>query len=71
LGEYFDDPTAYLSPAECWGDVGAASGPLFAMLACQAVMRSYAKGPRTLLWTSSEGGQRAVALLESAGAGRP
>jgi 3-oxoacyl-[acyl-carrier-protein] synthase-1 len=61
---YFDDPTAYLSPADCWGDVGAASGPLFAMLACQAAVRGYARGPRTLLWASSEGGLRGAAVLE-------
>src|ERR1700674_1160451 len=33
LSQHFDDPTAYWSPADCWGDVGAASCPLFAMLA--------------------------------------
>ncbi len=60
----FDDVTAYLSPADCWGDMGAASGPLFAMLACRAATRGYAKGPRTLLWASSEGGLRAAAVLE-------
>lgn len=64
LGHWFDDPTAYLSPAESWGDVGAASGPLFAMLACEAAARGYAKGSRTMLWASSEGGDRGVAVLE-------
>lgn len=63
LPQYFDDPTAYRSPADCWGDMGAASGSLFAMLACQAAVRGYAKGPRTLLWASSEGGLRAAAVL--------
>jgi 3-oxoacyl-[acyl-carrier-protein] synthase-1 len=63
LAQYFDDPSAYRSPADCWGDMGAASGPLFAMLACQAVARGYAKGPRTLVWASSEGGQRGAAIL--------
>jgi 3-oxoacyl-[acyl-carrier-protein] synthase-1 len=67
LSQYFDDPTAYLSPAECWGDVGAASGPLFAMLACQAAARGYARGPRTLLWASSEQGQRSAVVLEAIG----
>jgi len=65
LSQYFDDPTAYWSPADCWGDMGAASGPLFAMLACQAAARGYAKGPRTLLWASSEGGLRGAAVLET------
>ena len=63
LGQHFADPTLYLSPSNIWGDMGAASGPLFAMLACQAAMRGYAAGPRTFLWASSEGGLRAAALL--------
>jgi 3-oxoacyl-[acyl-carrier-protein] synthase-1 len=67
LSQYFDDPTAYDSPADSWGDMGAASCPLFAILACQAVARGYAKGPRTLLWASSETGMRGAALLETTG----
>lgn len=67
LPQYFDDPTAYDSPADCWGDMGAASAPLFAMLACQAAARGYAKGPRTLLWASSECGLRGAAVLETMG----
>ena len=70
LSHYFDDPTAYLSPADCWGDMGAASAPLFAMLVCQASIRGYGKGPRTMLWTSSEGGQRAAVVLEVLGNSR-
>jgi 3-oxoacyl-[acyl-carrier-protein] synthase-1 len=66
LPEFFDDPVGYSSPADCWGDVGAASGPLFAMLACHAAERGYGNGPRTLLWGSSEGGLRAAVLLTNA-----
>jgi 3-oxoacyl-[acyl-carrier-protein] synthase-1 len=64
VGEYFADPTAYWSPADCWGDVGAASGPLFVMLACEMAHRGV---PATtmLLWASSEGGLRAAALLRA------
>ena len=58
------NPTAYISPADCWGDMGAASGPLFAMLACRASARKYANGPRSLVWASSEGGLRGAMLLE-------
>lgn len=65
LSQYFDDPTAYDSPADCWGDMGAASGPLFAMLSCQAAVRGYAKGPLALLWASSEGGLRGAAIIET------
>jgi 3-oxoacyl-[acyl-carrier-protein] synthase-1 len=60
---YFDDPLDYQCPASSWGDVGAASGPLFMMLACQAAARGYAKGPRCMLWASSEGGLRAAGVL--------
>ena len=66
LGRCFDNPAAYLSPADCWGDMGAASGPLFVMLACEARTRGYAKGPRTLAWAGSESGCRAAALLADA-----
>lgn len=58
------DPTGYELPASCWGDMGAASGPLFATMAVTAGRKGWAKGPRYLLWTSSEGGRRAAAVLE-------
>ena len=54
-----------LTPASCWGDVGA-SGPLFGALAIASGLRGYAKGPRAMLWTSSEGGQRGAAILHLA-----
>lgn len=65
LAAYFDDPTGYWSPADCWGDMGAASGGLFVALAIQAAQRGYATGRRSLLWTGSENGLRAAALLEA------
>lgn len=65
LSQYFDDPTNYLSPADCWGDMGAASVSLFVMLACQAAAKGYSKGPRVLLWASSEGGLRGAAVIET------
>jgi 3-oxoacyl-[acyl-carrier-protein] synthase-1 len=61
----FDDPTGYISPADCWGDVGAASGPLFAILACESAARGVDAGPRTMLWASSQGGLRGAAVLET------
>jgi 3-oxoacyl-[acyl-carrier-protein] synthase-1 len=67
ISQFFDDPTAYQSPAECWGDMGAASGPLFVMLACKVAERGQGKGSRTLLWASSELGWRGAAVLEMAG----
>ena len=64
--EYFGEAGNFLAPADCWGDVGAASGPLFINLAVCAAQRGYAKGPFTLVWTSSEGGERSAALLGAA-----
>jgi 3-oxoacyl-[acyl-carrier-protein] synthase-1 len=56
---------SYSAPADCWGDVGAASGPLFLSLAIQAWRRGYANGPRALLWAGSEGGLRMASVLQS------
>lgn len=63
--ERFVAPTEFAAPADCWGDVGAASGPLFMLLAASAARQGYAKGRRTLLWASSEGGARSAALFEA------
>jgi 3-oxoacyl-[acyl-carrier-protein] synthase-1 len=62
-GRWFTDPSSYVSPAERWGDMGAASGPLFAMLASNAFARGAAKAARSLLWASSEHGLRGAVLL--------
>lgn len=61
----FADASGYTAPADCWGDVGAASGPLFAVLAEAAARRGYASGPRTVCCTSSEAGERAALLIEA------
>jgi 3-oxoacyl-[acyl-carrier-protein] synthase I len=59
----FRDAADFETPADCWGDLGAASGPLLACLAIEAERRGYAKGPDTLVWASSEGGRRGAAIL--------
>ena len=69
-GGHYADPTAYRAPATCWGDVGAASGPLFAMLACEAARRGYAAGPLSMVWAGSDSGLRAAAVLRADGGGR-
>ncbi len=63
LRELFGDAHTFHTPADCWGDIGAASGPLFAMLCAAQHAKRYAPGPYTLLWTSSDAGQRAAALV--------
>jgi 3-oxoacyl-[acyl-carrier-protein] synthase-1 len=62
--EHFVSGSDFLAPADCWGDVGAASGPLFVTLAAAAAERGYARGPHYLIWASSEGGERVATLLQ-------
>jgi 3-oxoacyl-[acyl-carrier-protein] synthase-1 len=65
LGAHFVDPGRFLTPADCWGDVGAASGPLYIALAINAGQRGYASGPNTLLMTSAMVAERSSALLHA------
>ena len=62
---HFGEEMEFQSPADCWGDVGAASGPLFIALASMAAQKGYAKGPYNLLWTSSEAGHRTAAVFHA------
>jgi len=59
----FVDANRYDAPADAWGDVGAASGPLYITLAVASAQRGYAHGPHVLAWTSSDGGIRAAVTL--------
>lgn len=54
----------YVAPADCWGDVGAASGALLSILAVRSWARDYAPGPRALVMTGSTDGLRGAILLE-------
>lgn len=63
----FKNAAEVQTPADCWGDVGAASGPLFACLAVEAEKRGYSHGPLTLIWASSEGGHRSAAIFRRSG----
>lgn len=63
LGDRFSDPGAFRTPADCWGDVGAASGPLFVDMAVLAGQKGYAHGSHALVWASSRGAERASALI--------
>lgn len=61
--DHFVSPSRFHAPADCWGDVGAAGGLLHMMLACVAGHKRYGNGPLSFVWGSSEGGERAAALL--------
>lgn len=62
-GPKHGDPLELWHPVDCYGDIGAASGPVLAVLAVQAGRRHYARGQRCLIWTSSDGPQRSATLL--------
>ncbi len=63
--EFFIEPGKFIAPADCWGDVGAATGALLINLITTAA-KGYAQGELSLLWTSSESGERSAALLQAA-----
>jgi 3-oxoacyl-[acyl-carrier-protein] synthase-1 len=65
-GDAFTSVSEFVAPADCWGDVGAASAPLGMMLATTAGRKSYGNGPHAFVWASSESGERGAALLEVA-----
>lgn len=66
--ERFVAASDFVAPADCWGDVGAASTPLFIALACVAGAKRYSKGRSALVWASSVSGERGAAVIETTGA---
>lgn len=58
--EAFANAHDYVAPADCWGDVGAASGPLLMSLAVEVGRTEPARGRTPLLWASSDRGDRAA-----------
>ena len=59
----FVSASDFVAPADCWGDVSAASAPLGLVLSAVASAKGYAGGPYAFLWASSESGERGAALL--------
>lgn len=68
--ERFVAASDFIAPANCWGDVGAASAPLLIVLACIAGVKAYANGDAALVWASSVNGERGAALLQTAARSR-
>jgi len=69
-GGLFRDASAFATPAACWGDVGAAAGPLFLMLSEAEARKGYARGPVTAAFTGSESGERCGFVARARAAGR-
>lgn len=64
--EHFESASDFIAPADTWGDVSAASGPLHLALACAAAQKHYARGAYAFAWASAEMGERAAAVLACA-----
>jgi 3-oxoacyl-[acyl-carrier-protein] synthase-1 len=60
----FVSASGFVAPADCWGDVSAASMPLHMILAVAAGQKGYANGSLAFLWASSEGGERGASLVQ-------
>jgi 3-oxoacyl-[acyl-carrier-protein] synthase-1 len=65
VSDRFVDASAMRTPADCWGDVGCATGAMLLALSYQAAARGWLAGPNMLLWSSSDGPQRAAAALRA------
>jgi 3-oxoacyl-[acyl-carrier-protein] synthase-1 len=63
---YFRAATDFVAPADCWGDVGAAGGPLHICLGLIAHAKRYGHGPVALSCGSSEEGTRGAAVVRAA-----
>jgi 3-oxoacyl-[acyl-carrier-protein] synthase I len=61
--EHFQAASEFIAPADCCGDVGAAGAPLQIALAAIAGNKGYANGTTSLIWASSEGGERGAAVM--------
>ena len=64
-GRKHRDPLEIWHPADCYGDVGAASGTVLAGIAIAAWQRNYARGQQALVWTSSDDEYRSAVLLQA------
>jgi 3-oxoacyl-[acyl-carrier-protein] synthase I len=65
LSNRFRDAAAFVAPADCWGDVGAATVPLLVGLVTKAALRGWATGPLSLVFAGSDSGRRAAVLLRT------
>lgn len=65
--ESFESVSSFIAPADCWGDVAAAGGPLHLALAAVAGYKGYGNGEFAFAWASAEEGERAAILVATTG----
>ena len=63
-GASFESVSDFETPADCWGDVGATSGPLGECLAICSAVKGYSLGSIALVFASSDTGHRAATVLQ-------
>jgi 3-oxoacyl-[acyl-carrier-protein] synthase-1 len=66
LGEKLGAAPIVVHPADCLGDLGAASGPVHIGLSIHFLARQYARHPSALVWSASDSGERMAMLIERA-----
>ncbi|ATB27677.1 hypothetical protein [Melittangium boletus] len=66
LSEAHELPTSIHTPAVSLGDTGAASGAISIAAAVRSLVRGYAQGDDILVWSSSDTGEVASALITRA-----
>lgn len=59
------DDVSVEHPADCYGDLGAATGPILAALAATNLLNGLGQGDRALLYCASDGPARAAVCLQS------
>jgi 3-oxoacyl-[acyl-carrier-protein] synthase-1 len=63
--ERFRAATDFIAHADCWGDIGAAGASLHIALAVICYRKRYGKGPLSMVWASSESGERGAAVIRA------
>jgi len=66
LGAKLGAEPIVIHPADCLGDLGAASGPVHVGLSILFLERHYAGHPSALVWSASDSGERMAVLIERA-----
>jgi 3-oxoacyl-[acyl-carrier-protein] synthase-1 len=61
------DPVVLTHPADCLGDVGAASGGILIAYALHAFHRGYAPAGDALIWNASDDGARSAMVISAMG----